>query len=236
MEEEKFLSVAEAGIALEMSPRTVRRWYKEGKLPAQKSGKSYVISLDAVEQMRRDLERENTPRQHGRQAAPAEETATDAPCSEDSGQTTEADDGADSSSAEVMKDKPDSDATVKITAEDGGNTGQKDKDLLGEVDQLGERMEALQSRIDRVGQLYADKVKTLERKNRTQLAKVNNLKDWLGVMAVAVAMVTLVMALIFVGHHTKYVHVRNWEYSLQQTAERREKEAIEERLRRLGYM
>lgn len=40
---EKMLSVTEAAVALGISGRLIRQWVEQGKLPAQKIGKTWVI-------------------------------------------------------------------------------------------------------------------------------------------------------------------------------------------------
>jgi len=220
MDKEQTFSVAEAGTALGVSPRTARRWCKEGKLPAQKAGKSYLIGLDEVEQMRRALGRKKAP-------MPAEEAVSDASCSEDIGQITEADESADVDSDAVVE-------TVTVGGGDETENGQIEEDEQDAVGQLADQVEKLQARLDRISQLLADKVKKLAAANRELSDDISTLAVWLVVMAVVFILAAGVVAITIYDHYDDYAHITKWQAGIQEAQDRREKEAMREQLAELA--
>lgn len=61
----KMLTVEAVAAALHVSDQTVQRYVREGRLPAKKIGRRYLIPEDAVEAM---LEPERTPPEDGGEA------------------------------------------------------------------------------------------------------------------------------------------------------------------------
>ncbi len=60
MERQETLSVADAGAALGVSQRTVRRWCLEGKLQAEKPGRAHLIDPASVEELWRQIASEDS--------------------------------------------------------------------------------------------------------------------------------------------------------------------------------
>lgn len=56
LENKRYLSVAELANALKISRVAVFKKIKEGKIPAEKVGRAYVVSIDIVKQLLNDVE------------------------------------------------------------------------------------------------------------------------------------------------------------------------------------
>ena len=219
MKGDEYLSADDVGKAFGVSPRTARRYCTDGIVRATKPKKDWLVDPSSVEELKQAL----ADHPGSSPTSLAGERARDGKHEDDVGQV---DTDTDSSPGDGQE--------ADSAAGSGADAGQTNGRVQEDVAELGEQVEQLRSRIDRLGRMHADKIERLEDRAGRVRGTAENLKFVLGIYAVVFMMAVGVLSVVFVHHHEHYAHVPELKRRIQQAHERTEKEALSKRLDELA--
>ena len=215
METDEYLSVNELGKALGVSSRTARRYCTEGIVRATKPKKDWLVDPSSVEELKQAL----ADHPGSSPTSLAGERARDGKHEDDVGQV---DTDTDSSPGDGQE--------ADSAAGSGADAGQTNGRVQEDVAELGEQVEQLRSRIDRLGRMHADKIEGLEETSHRVWATTEKLKFALTICAAVFVAAIGILSILFGVHMLDYAHVPKREQAIQLARERSEEEAVNKRL------